>query len=275
LPIFPIITFLLAAMLLSGCTVVPSPGERFVMVVTEIPTERQQLERHPGLSLALRRGVSREDVTSDRLVIAGCYLEHEKIGSWVNSRHGYVLLPQSVSLEKGDVIEIAAEGADAAYIRFFGRYLHKAAAGEADYFAHRSSVSGKALRCGEVTSDGRMRVEVYGTAAYWDYDQAAAEASRNLQITNEELRMRHIAMGECSPGVDSWAIWKVRIPKGLELKKGDYIEATAGAYEAPRSLGPLSETIRKVAEPPKEDFIITQGSYTVGCGARAEPLRRE
>lgn len=273
--IFPIITFLLSAILLSGCTVAPSPGERIVMVITKIPTKRQQLERHPGLSLALRRGISRDDVSSDRLVIAGCYLEHEKIGNWINSRHGYVLLPKSVSLEKGDVIEITAEDADEAYIRFFGRYIRKVAVGETDYLAHKYSVSDKELRCGEVSSDGRMQVEVYGTAAFWDYDLAAAEASRNLLISDEELHRGRIAIGECSPGVDSWAIWKVRIPEGMDLKEGDYIEATAGAHEAPRSLGSLSKAIRKVAEPPKEDFIMTQGRYTVDCAARAEPLRRE
>ena len=117
-----------------------------------------------------------------------------------------------------------------------------------------------------------MKVEVYSTAKYWDYDLVKAEALRNDQIGEEELEQRRIAIGECSPGVDSWAIWKVRIPAGLKVEVGDYIEAIAGSYEAPRSFGPISEVIQKVATPPKKDFILTQGRYTVDCKARAKPI---
>jgi hypothetical protein len=61
----------------------------------------------------------------------------------------------------------------------------------------------------------------------------------------------------------------VRLPAGLRVAKGDYLQAKVGATEAPRSSGPLSVALRKVAEPPKSDFIRTQGRLTVGCGAHA------
>ena len=80
-----------------------------------------------------------------------------------------------------------------------------------------------------------------------------------------------IAKAECSPGVDSWAKWKVRIPEQLQVKVGDYIEAVAGVSEGYKT-GTLSVAIRKVAKPPKNDFIYTHGSYTVGCDARIVPL---
>jgi len=117
-----------------------------------------------------------------------------------------------------------------------------------------------------------MRVEVYSTATYWDYDFATAEALRNEQIEDRELEQRRIVIGECSPGVDSWAIWKVRLPPGLEVEVGDYLEAVAGSHEASRSLGPLSQALRKVAAPEKNEFIQTQGRLTVSCKAIARPV---
>jgi hypothetical protein len=272
--IIALISILLVT-LLSACGAMPSRGDRFVMVVTRIPTQRQHLQYHPGLSLALKRGVSREDVKSGRLIVSGCSIEKEKDRPGSARRHGFSILPEGVTVKLGEVIEVAAEeadGTDGAYARFFGRYIRKYSANESEYFPYKYSVSGKEFRCGTVSPNGVMRVEVYSAAKYWDYDLAKAEESRNGQIGDEELQHGRIAIGECSPGVDSWAIWKVRIPPHLDFKVGDYIEAIAGSNEAPRSLGPISEAIQKVATPAKEDFVRTQGRYTVDCKARAKPL---
>jgi hypothetical protein len=245
------------------------------MVVTRVPATRQELQRHAGLSLALERGVSREMVKSGRLVYAGCYFENADPGAYVRLRHGYVLLPEGSPAMSGDIIEIAAEAADSIdgpFARFYGKYLGRSLGQIADYFPYKYSVSGKAFQCEDVAPNGRMRVEVYGVAAYWDFDLASAEANRNRQITDEDLRLRRIAMGECSPGVDSWVRWKVRLPDGLTVKKGDYLEAIAGAEESPGSAGPLSQALRKVAKPAKAEFIKTQGSLTVDCSASSRPL---
>jgi len=260
---------------LSSCVIMPSRGDHFVMVVTRIPTQRQHLQYHPGLSLALKRGVTREDVKSGRLVISGCYDEKEIHSPGTGRRHGFSFIPEGVTIDRGDIIEIVAEEADGthfAYARFFGRYIKKYNTNETDYFPYKYSVSGKEFRCGKVSPNGVMQVEVYSTAKYWDYDLVKAEGIRNDQIGDKELEQTRIAIGECSPGVDSWAIWKVRIPSGLDVKVGDYIEAIAGSYETPRSLGPISEAVQKVATPPKEDFIRTQGRYTVDCKALAKPI---
>jgi hypothetical protein len=263
---------LLVLTLLSGCVAMPSPGETFVMVVKRIPSTRQELQVHPGLSLALERGVSRDEVQAGRLVNAGCYVESSQTDRWISRRHGFTLLPPGVAVAEGDIIEVAAEEADASdgpLARFYGRFVQSVAASAADHFPYKYSVSGKALRCDPVRADGHMRVEVYGPAHFWDFDQTAAEAQRNRQISDEDLRKGRIAMGECSPGVDSWALWKVRLPADLQVAPGDYLEATAGADEAPRSTGPLSVALRRVAEPPKSDFIRTQGRLTVACSAHA------
>lgn len=262
----------LLALLLSACVAMPASGERFVMVVKRIPETRQQLQEHPGLSLALERGVSREDVVSGRLVVSGCYVESSQTDHWIARRHGFTLLPPGQPVAPGEIIEIAAEeadGTDGPFARFHGRFVRKMAPREADFFPYKYSPSGKAFRCDAATGDGRMRVEVYSAAHFWDFDQAAGEAYRNRQISDEDLRLGRIAMGECSPGVDSWAIWKVRLPGEWRAKPGDYLEVAAGADEAPRSLGPLSIALRKIAQPPASDFVRTQGRLTVGCSAHA------
>jgi len=261
--------------LLSACALTPPVGKRFVMVVTRVPATRQELQYHAGLSLALERGVSREMVKSGRLVYAGCYFENAEPGAYVRLRHGYVLLPEGAPAKGGDIIEIAAEAADSTdgpFARFYGEYLGRSLGQMADYFPYKYSVSGKAFQCEDVAPNGRTRVEVYGVAAFWDFDLASAEASRNRQITDEDLRLGRIAMGECSPGLDSWVRWKVRLPDGLAVKKGDYLEAIAGAEESPGSTGALSLALRKVAGPAKAEFIKTQGSFTVACSAASRPL---
>jgi hypothetical protein len=260
---------------LSSCVSMPSPGDRVVMVVTRIPTQRQHLQYYPGLSLALKRGVTRKDVKSGRLVKSGCYDEKEIHAPGTGRRHGFSFIPEGVSIKAGDIIQVTAEEADGThypYARFFGRYIKKYNANETDYFPYKYSVSGKEFRCGPVSPNGVMLVEAYSTTKCWDYDFAKAEELRNDQIRDKELEQGIIVIGECSPGVDSWAIWKVRIPSGLDVKVGDYIEAIAGSYEASRSLGPISEAAKKVAAPPKEDFIPTQGRYTVDCKAIAKPI---
>ena len=242
------------------------------MVVTRIPEQRQDLQNHPGLSLAVEQGVTREDVNAGRLVVSGCYEEEAIQSLGAGRRHGHVLLPEGVSVAPDDIIEVDVVGAEQGTARYFGRYVQKSAAGEQGYFPYRYSVSGKAFRCGAVSPEGRMRVEVYSTAKSWDYDFAKAEALRNEQIDDRELEQRRIVIGECSPGVDSWAIWKVRLPAGLDVEVGDYLEAVAGSYEASRSHGPLSQALRKVAAPPGDEFIQTQGRSTVSCKATARAV---
>jgi len=261
--------------LLSSCGAMPSRGDRVVMVVTRIPTQRQHLQYHPGFSLALKRGISREDVTSGRLMVSGCSTETVIDSPGMGVRHGFSLLPEGVTVKPGEVIEIAAEeadGTDGAYARFFGRYIRKYSANESEYFPYKYSVSGKEFRCGTVSQNGVMRVEVYSAAKSWYYNLAKAEESRNSQIEDAELQHGRIAIGQCSSGVDSRATWKVRIPPHLDIKVGDYVEAIAGSNEASLSLGPISEAIQKVAPPPKEDFVRTYGQYTVDCKALAKPL---
>lgn len=267
---------LIVAMTLSSCESVPEKGTTFVMKINEIPTKRQQLQSVPAMSLALERGVTREQVKAGRLIYGGCYFEKREEGkTWQQFRHGYVVLPENVNVKKDEVIEIVAEDTNSVplpYGYFFGQYFKTYLAVESDYFPYKYSTSGKAFKCGEVSPDGKMRMEVYGFAKYWDYDRAYGEETRNKQISDEDLSKKRIAIGVCSPGVDSWTYWKSRIPEGMKLQKGDYVEAVAGATEAPRSRGSLSVILRKVAKPLKEDFILTQGSYTVGCGAKAIPL---
>lgn len=257
--------------ILTACVSVPEQGNHFVMKVKDIPTKRQQLQSVPAMSLALKRGVTREQVKAGRLIYGGCYFQKQENDRWYRFRHGYVLLPEDVTVKEGDVIEVLAEDTQSGelpYRSYFGLYSKNVSSVVSDYFPYEYSTSGKAFKCGDVSSDGKMRIEVYGFAKFWDYDRAYGEETRNKQISDEDLMMKRIVIGVCSPGVDSWTYWKARIPEGMELQKGDYVEALAGATEAPRSRGPLSVILRKVAKPPKEDFIFTQGSYTVGCGAR-------
>ena len=260
---------------LSACVSVPPPGEHFVMKVSKIPTERHQLQGHPGLSLAIASGVTRDDVKAGRLWISSCGLEPDGERRWVSERHGYVLLPEAMTLMEGDVIEVEARapgGTAMPYERFFGRYLGPAKAHDDDYFINPYDPDGRELRRGPISPNRMMRVEVYSPLKGWQYDHAAAESRRNALITDDELNRGRIAMGVCSPGVDAWTYWKVRLPDGLNVQPGDYIEAVAGSYEAPRSVGPLSTALRKVAPPPEGDFIFTQGSMTVSCQARARAL---
>jgi len=155
--------------------------------------------------------------------------------------------------------------------RFLGRYLRKSKPEEHDFFPDKFSVSGKAFRCGPISPEGKLCMQAYLPAKLWDYDLAVAKESRNRKVSDEELKAGLIIIGECSPGVDSWARWKVRTPVNLNVKVGDYIEAVVGVSDGYRS-GSLSEAKRKVEKPSKEDFILTQGSYTVGCGAHSEAL---
>ncbi|MDE2607186.1 MAG: hypothetical protein KGL68_14820 [Burkholderiales bacterium] len=279
----PLLCAVLAcALALPACVSTPTSGQHIVVAVTALPHRRQQLQVHPGLSLALQQGVSRADVQAGRLVITGCQIENGHGTPLGVIRHGYTLLPAGVTVRPGDVLEVAAQeadGTDGPYARFFARYLRTDVATDADYFPYRYSVSGKAFRCGPVPgADGRMRVEVFGEVKSWTYDEAEAEAQRNALIADEDLQRGRIAIGECATGVESWATWKVRLPLGLQVQVGDYLEALAGSYEAPRSTGPISEGLRVVARPPLADFVPTVGradyrspegrDYKVGCGAR-------
>lgn len=269
IPIWKAVSIILLSMTgLTACVSMPAPGEKFVMVVTGFPAIRQQLQDYPGLSLALKRGVTEEDVSAGRLVRTGCYIQ--KAGP-AGRRFGFTLLPEGVKVARHEVITISAEeadGTDGPYARFFGRYLRKYSAVGADYFD--DAIFGKAFRCGPVSSTGEMQVAVISPVHSWDYAFAKAEAARNSEISDAELRTGRIVMGECSPGGDSWILWKVRIPIGMDVKVGDYIEAIAGSHDGSVSVGPISEAIRRISPPRKGDFIRTQGRDTVSCSAHAE-----
>jgi hypothetical protein len=267
--LFLVIGLLVGGLLIS-CASVPSPGHHIVVQVVNVPGQRQQLQLHPGLSLALKRGVTRDEVKAGRLLSAGCYDEDQAHLKGTARRHGFVLIPDGVNVAAGDIIELAAEEADGkplAYARFYGHYLKLAEAKDSDYFPYQYAVSGRAFRCGAVTPEGVMRLEVYSAVQYWDYDAAEAEELRNAQIQDSELEQGRVVIAECSPGVDSWLFWKVRLPTGLNVRAGDYIEVIAGANEAPRSRGLLSEAVRKVEAPDQTHFVQTQGRMTVACDA--------
>lgn len=269
-----LLVFIVVPLLLSGCVSMPSRDERFVMVVKNIPFRRQELQDSPGLSLALMRGVNREDVTSGRLVRSGCYFRNPA-NLALGRRFGFTLLPAGMKFDQRATITVLAEeadGTDGPFARFFGRYIQRFNASEVDFFKDEY-VSGDAFRCRPISSTGEMEVAILSTVKYWDYDFASAELSRNSGIRDDELKAGRIAMGECSPGIDSWALWTVRIPEGLHVKAGDYVEAIAGAHSGSTAVGPISTVIRKVAEPQKSEFIRTQGRDTVSCSARAEPVR--
>lgn len=261
------------ALSLASCATIPPPGERVVMVVKSFPQKRQQLQVKPGLSRAIEHGLSRDAVKAERVMIAGCAIKRTD-SKLLKHRHGYVLLPEGVKLKNYTVINVAIEEADSTegpYMRFFGHYLGKATTTEADFIPDQYSTGDKAFLCDSVDSEGRTRVRAFFPVMWWDYDFSVAEASRNRQISDDDLRDGRVAIAECSPGVDSWAIWKVRIPEQLQVKVGDYIEAVTGVSEGYKT-GALSTAIRKVAKPPQDDFIYTHGSYTVGCTAHIKPL---
>lgn len=269
-----ILIYILLITFLSSCAMVPSRGDHIVLVVKSIPTRRQQLQYHPGFSLALKRGVTRDNVKSGQVVISGCYYEKEGQIPDVGVRHGYSFIPAGVTVERGDVIEITAEeadGTDGTYARFFGRYTRKYSANESEYFPYEYTVSGKAFKCGPVSPKGVMQVEVFSMAESWYYDLAKAEELRNDQISDKELEQGRIAICECAIGVDSRVTWKVRIHSHFDVKVGDYIEAIAGSIEASHSIGQISAAIQKVAPPLKKEFSKTYGRYTVNCNAVARP----
>lgn len=264
--------FFLVAIALSACQPLPPRGGNFVMVVKSIPTTQIQLQERPELSLALLRGVTRNDVTTGRLVLTHCYIQND---APLNSRRfGFTILPEGTMVKARDIIEIAAEepvGGVIPFSRFFGRYVGTSTSMESDFFSH--GTWDNLFRCGSVSPSGVMRVEVISLAHYWDFDFARAEELRNSGIGAEELRNGRIVVGECSPGADSWAVWKVRLLPDMEVKVGDYVEAKAGSSENSISEGPISEAVRKVVPPGKEHFVMTQGRYTVGCDAPALPFQ--
>lgn len=259
---------------LPGCVTAPSPGERFIMVVDRIPNHRSQLQYHPGLSLALSQGLARSDITAGRVFTAGCYEDSTSYIPGTGRRHGHVYIPEGTSVKAGDIVQISAEEADGTplpYARFYGKYLNHFAAHESDYFDYKYSPSGRAFQCTPSSANGIITVEIYSRARHSDFDHARSESSRNDQIRDDELEQGRIIIGKCSPGVDSRLFWKARIPPGMDIEAGEYVEAIAGSYESTRSLGPISEVTRKVAKPEEQHFIATHGQYTVSCDAYVEP----
>lgn len=240
------------------------------MEVKSIPTTRTQLQERPELSLSLLRGVTRNDVTAGRLVLSHCYIQNESPPRI--RRFGFTILPEGTKVNPGDIIEIVAEEAisrDIPFSRFFGRYLGRSTSSTSDFIPYDTRWN--LFQCGSISPSGVMRVEVVSFAHYWDFDFARAEESRNSGINDEELRNGRVVVGECSPGVDSWATWKVRLSPDMDVKAGDYIEAIAGSRENSISVGPISKAVRKIDPPNKEHFVKTQGRSTVSCDAPANP----
>lgn len=278
-------SWVLSVFLASGCTTTPVPGERIVLTVTEMPHERHQLEHNPALSLAIKHGVTREDVTSKRLMIAGCY-ESRPDGS-TYYQQVLSLIPLSVTVKGGDIFQTSVENAqlDKRSSLSFGRYIKASQASDADFFPYKYAISNKAFRCDKTLPEGIASVQAYFVVEGYLFDDAFSEAKRNNQITDEELTQGRIAIGDCAIGLESWAVWKVRLPSGLKVGVGDYLEAIAGSYEGPSSTGPLSIAIQKVMKPPIDDFIASVGrgdftlsprgypvQYKVSCNAHATPL---
>lgn len=278
----------LFALLASGCATTPAPGEKIVLTVTEIPHERHQLEHNPALSLALKRGVTRADVTSKRLINAGCY-ELRPDGS-TYYRQVLSLMPIGVTVKSGDIFQSSAEMAriDKWSSLSFGRYVGSSQASDADFFPYKYAISNKAYRCDETLPKDVVAVQAYFAVEAHLFDDALAEAKRNNQITDEELALGRIIIGDCAIGLESWAVWKARLPPELEVHVGDYLEAIAGSHEGPGSTGPLSTAIQKVMTPPIDDFVASVGrgdftlsprgypvQYKVSCGAHAIPFAKE
>lgn len=263
--------FLLALAGVSACQPLPPRGGNFVMVVKSVPTTRIQLQDRPELSRSLLRGVTRNDVMSGRLALAHCYIRNET--GLRTRRFGFVILPEGARVYPGDIIEITAEeviGGNIAFSRFFGHYLGSSTSTAADFFSYENKE--KLFECGPISPSGSMRTEVISFAHYWDFDFARAEELRNSEINEEELRNGRIVIGECSPGVDSWSVWKVRLRPDMDVKAGEYIEAIAGSYENSISVGPISQALRKVALPEAKYFVKTQGRLSVSCDAPALPI---
>jgi len=280
--------WILSVITASGCTTTPSPGERIVLTVTEIPRERYQLEHNPALSLAIKRGVTRADVTSKRLMIAGCY-EPRPDGS-TYYRQVLSLIPLGITLKSGNIFQTSAEKAriDKWSNLSFGRFIKFSQASDKDFFPHKYAISNKAYRCDETLPEGIVSVQAYFVVEGYLFDDAFAEAKRNNQITDEELTQERIAIGDCAIGLESWAVWKVRLPSGLQVGAGDYLEAIAGSHEGPSSTGPLSTAVRKVMKPPIDDFVASIGRgdftlspqgyptpYKVSCSAHSTPIVEE
>lgn len=258
-------------LVLTGCETYPEHGGRVVMVITSIPTERTQLQYRPGLSLGLLQGVTRDAVEHERVWFAHCYPAGPQ--PLTNRRFGFVLLPKGMRIKPDTVVEIRSKeavGGKSPYSRFFGHVIRPSPAKPDEYFEH--GTWHHLFRCGPVSPTGVQRVEAFSLVHTWDYDAAKAEENRNNHITDDELRQGRIALGECSPGTDSWMHWKVRLPPDLVVRSGDYIEAIAGANEAPRSTGQISQAICRVQPPDKRYFNKTQGSLTVQCTAPTLPL---
>lgn len=258
-------------MALVGCQAWPSPGERIVLQVSRMATARTDLQDRPELSLALAQGVTRQEVAQGRLVRANCYVE-TGAATWL-MRFGFVLLPQGMRAERGTILAIDAQQALAnplPFTGYFGRYLATLEASPADYFD--SGNWSHLFRCNPGTATGRMRVEVSSTVHNWEWAFAAAEAERNSHITDDELRAGRIALAKCSPGMDSWAPYKVRLPAGLQVERGDFIEAVAGAMDGGAATGDIAVALRRVARPPQGAFIGVQGDKVVSCQAPAVAL---
>lgn len=264
------IPVILCALFLSGCGLAPKEGENITLKINAIPTSRQAIEYRPGLNLAIQQGVSREQMKAGKLFITGCYIEKPPQNTW-NRRFGFTVVPDDVNLNEGDTLVIAAQAADereGRYARFFGVYQNNYQALDSDYFEYEYATSGKAFSCKDVSENGLMKVEVYSKVHYWDYDFAVAEIARNKLISDDELRQGRIAEGVCSPGVDSWAYYNIRIPENMNVELGDYVEVLAGATSRSIRTGNVSSLIRKIRQPAQSEFIHTQGSMTVSCKAK-------
>ncbi|MEZ5726625.1 MAG: hypothetical protein R3E48_00615 [Burkholderiaceae bacterium] len=266
-------TLLVAMLGATGCAWTPAPGNRAVVEVLRIPRSRVALQKSPSLRLAIAHGASREDVAADRLARAGC--EDESVQGVYRRglrRFGHVLLPSGMRAVRGTTIEIdaiVADDADGPFARFFGRYRGAFQAGPQDYVTDR--ITGTTLRCAPLDASGRMRVEIHGSVSYWDYEFAVAEAARHAQLTDAQIDQGRVVLAHCATGVESWAQWLVRLPPGLSVARGDFLEIEAGEAEGGAGKGPPSRAIRKLARPGPDGFRRIHGAERVRCDALGQP----
>lgn len=250
----------------AGCVSTPAPGETFVAQIVRIPTTRAGLEFDPALSLAVRRGVTREQVQAGRLRRVDCHADSAG-GGYL--RHGFVLMPAASPLAEDQVVELAAEPVpdfQQPYARFFGTDPVALPAPPPDaYYSDR--YRDPLVRCTGPDAGGRMRVQVGSKAATWDYDFARAEVARGAWLSDADIRAGRIAVGECATGVESWAEWNLRVPPGMRLAPGDTVEAIAGDHEKSLGVGPPARILRRVGPPRAEDRMRTAGHLRVRCAA--------
>jgi hypothetical protein len=98
------------------------------------------------------------------------------------------------------------------------------------------------------------------------FNWPATIAARNLAqrgITERDLDHKKIATVKCALGTNYLLWWYARVPDGVQLRSGDYVEFVAGVpFE---EFGPLSHVVRVIEAPTREAHYRTSGTMTVRC----------